>query len=352
MTSAIREARRIQIGPETVRGTAVAATRKILTRSATYRKMEELKDFDDQIHGTMARVVTPPVVTRNGTEFEITNDLDFEQILMFFLSGLVGGVTPSEPGTVGPAELWTFTPPIAADPLPDTYTIEFADRDMAASPNELSLESPYCFTTAIEITGGLEGVPEINASMVGRKAVTSASTAALALPATSYNSNLKWTVFFDDAWSGLGGTQILAQIYGFTWRVDGDLRPEYYLDGRGDLAFSQYEFSPRTADLVLDVVIDPDSGLVGAESALKTAGTRRFVRVLTEGAAFGTPDEAFNHHVLIDGCYTHASDSMQDRGDDRDGSAITRIHLQSSLDPVQSQDVEVSVQNTLTAFPA
>ncbi len=349
MSTAIKEARRVQIGKESTRGDPVAATRAISMRDPTYRIIEEMEEFEGQMHRTMARVATAPVVVRTGTEFEFASWLDFDQILMFCLSGLKGGVSPATPGT-GDARLWTFRPPIAADPLPDTYTLEFSDRDMDASPNELSNESPYCFTTVIEITGGIDGVVEITASMVGRKAVIAASTAALALPTLEFMPQLKWTIDVDPAWASLGSTQISGQIYGFTWRFEGYLRPVAYNDGRGDLDFSQYEFAPRTADLSLDVTIDP-SGFVAAEDGNKTVGTPRFVRLEIEGSAFDTPDDSFNKMLRIDGCYYHRADSMTERGNDRDGSASTRMHLSSAYDVTEGADVEVVVQNALTAFP-
>ena len=351
MSSGIKAATRIQIGKETTRGTAVAATRKLLTKEATYRVMETLEEFEGQIHGTLARTAVAPVVVRNGTEFEFTTDLDFEQILMFLLSGVKGAVTPTTPGS-GEGRLWTFTPSVTADPLPETYTLEFAERDMDASPNELGLEAPYAFTTALEITGGLDQLPQINASMVARKTSLAASTASLALPTLTVASNLRWGVYIDSAWANLGTTQITGQIYGFTWKLSEFLRPDYFLDNRSDLDFSQYEFKPRTVDLTMDVVLGAASGdLVPTEDALKTAGTVRFVRLDLTGAAFDAPDTGLNRFIRLDGAYTHAADSMQDRGQDRDGNTITRLHLLSTYDATQAQDVEIVVQNNLAAFP-
>lgn len=353
MSSGIKVATRIQIGKEGTRGSSVAATRKLLTKSATFRVMETLEDFEGQVSGVLGRTVLASVLVRNGTEFEIATDLDFEQILLFLLSGVKGSVTPTTPGsTPFPARLWTFTPPVAADPLPTTYTLQYAERDMDASPNELGLEATYAFTTAFEITGGLDQLPQLSASMVARKTSVSASTGGVALPTITTASNLRWKVTIDDAWAGLGTTQITGQVYGFSYKFSDFLRPEHFLDNRSDLDFSQYEFKPRTIDLTMDVVLGAASGdLVPTEDGLKTAGTKRFVRMELTGAAFIAPDTAFNRFIRLDGAYFHAADSMQDRGQDRDGNTITRLHLLSTYDSTQGQDVEIAVQNNLTAFP-
>lgn len=351
MSTAIRQATKIQIGKELTRGTAVAATRRILTEGATFRNLESLKTFENQIQGTLAMSATPPVVTRNHTEFELTMPLDFEQVLLALLSGMKGGVTPTTPGT-GEGRLWTFTPAVASDPLPDTYTIEFSEADMDASPNALGLEAPYGFATSIQITGSEDSLPELSIGMVARQTSLAVATAAISLPTVSYSPNARWGIYIDSAWAGLGGTQITGQIMGFQWTFDGFLRPVYRLDNRSALDFARYEFKPRNVDLTLDTMLDAASGgLVPTEDSLKTAGTKRFVRVELTGDAFVAPDTGLNRFVRLDGCYVHAEDSMQERGGENEGNVTNRLHLTGFYDSTQAQDVEVVVQNNLASFP-
>ena len=349
MSKALTVARRIQIGKESTRGTAVAATRKIATKSATYRINPTHERFPDLMHGTLANTAQAPVNTRNATEFEIVNDLDFEQILLPLLSGLKGGVTPSTPGT-GEARLWTFTPAIDADPLPTTYTIEFADRDMDASPNELGHEAPFGITTGFQITGGRDMLPQLTTTMVARKSSITASTGALSLPTLSHAGNLRWALYMDSAWANLGNTQIIGEVFGFTYTFSEFLQPDYFLDNRADLDFSSYKFNPRVVDLVIDATLGvASSDLVPTEDDLLT--TKRFIRLGHTGAAFDSPDDSLSRFVRLDGAYYHEDDSMADRGTDQDGNAITRLHLKSTYDSVQAQDIEIAVQNNLTAFP-
>ena len=241
MSSGIKAATKIQIGKETTRGTGVAATRKIVAKQATFRVMEAFEEFEGQMAGVLGRTAVAPVLVRNGSEFELATDLDFEQILLPLLSGVKGGVTPTTPGS-GEGRLWTFTPSNTADPLPTTYTLEYAESDMDASPNELGYDADYGFTTAFEITGALEQVPQLSVSMVARKSNLAAATGAISLPTLTLASNLRWGVYIDSAWSGLGGTQITGQVYGFSFKWSDFLSPAYYLDNRSDLDFSNYEF--------------------------------------------------------------------------------------------------------------
>ena len=348
MADAIKSLTRIQIGKESTRGTGVAATRKILTKDATYRNLETLEEFAEQMTGELGRSSVPPIVTRTGTEFEFSNDLDFEQILWFLLSGVKGAVTPTTPGS-GEARLWTFTPSMTADPAIEAYTLEYEEGD---GTNVLEQEAPYCITIAFEISGPEEGVPQITASLVARKTVLSTATASLTLPAVNFASTARWAVYIDGTWANLGTTQITGQVHSFTFRFSDFIYVKYALDNRSDLDFSHYAWKPRVAEITMEVSVDPNSGLVPDEDGNKTAGTMRFVRLQLNGAAFASPDNGLNHFIRLDGAYFHAPDSMSDRGAaDGDGNNTTTLHLLSTIDATQSQDVEMAVQNKLTAFP-
>ena len=349
-TSALKAATQISIGAESSRGSTVARTRRIMTRGATWREIVEQEVFEDHMHGTLARAVLAPVPTRHHTELEIAMDMDFETILLALLGGIDGAVTPSTPGS-GEGRLWTFTPSVTVAVDPKTYSMEWVESNFGSSPDDLGKLSLYGFCTGFDIEAGIDGLTTLTLRMAGRK-VASVSKTSISIPTTNYAANAKWKLNIDDSWANLGNTQITAQVYGFKYSFGGFLRPAYYLDGRADLDFVTHEFGPRTADLTVDVVVDPAStGFVTLEEVDKAAQTKRFVKMLLSGAAFANPDQAFDYEVNLDGAYQHAPDSMQDRGTDRDGNAITRMHFMSVYDSVSSQDVQWLVRNILTAFP-
>ncbi len=349
MGSAIKSATKIQVGKETTRGTAVAATRRIVTPAASYRRQEAFEHFEEDMDGLLTRSSRVPLNTRNGTELEIGGfPLDFEQILLPLLSGVKGAVTPTTPGT-GEARLWTFTPGVSADPAPDTYTVEFEESDFS---NNAEMEAAYAFTTEIEISGGDEGAPELRFVVTARKTSDSTKTGGLGLHTLTQAANPRWAVYIDGTWAGLGTTKISGQVYGFTWKFSDFLRSGYYLDNRADLDFSAYEFGRRRVELSLDVVHDPNSSaLVQTEEANKSNGTTRFVRVEITGAAFNAPDTGLSRFIRLDGAFKHMDGSMEERGGDRDGNLTTQLVFQSTYDSTQAQDVAVAVQNNLTSFP-
>lgn len=350
MSSAIKSLGLVQVGKESTAGTAVAATRKLSINGATWRRIEELEEFEDQQHGTLARTAVAPKITRNGMEIDIQQDLTYEQILLPLLSGFKGGVTPAAgSGTPTADQLWTFTLSPTADPAVDPYTIEFAELD-AGSPDSDSMEAPYGVTTEIEISATNDaGISQIRHHMVGRKVQDTAFTAAQSLPTVQWVNNALWGFYVDDSWANLGNTQITGEVRGFTWALSGHIRPEYYLDGRSDLDFSKSGIGRRMVDLTVDIVVNPSAaGLIATEAADKTASTLRFISLLNTGPAIsgGNP-----YSITLNGAYYHAADSMQERGSDADGNPIVRMHLRSAYDPTATKDLEVLVNNILTAFP-
>lgn len=341
MPASVKAATQIQIGKEVTRGTSVAATRR-LTGNATVRRMMEHETYEDQLFGVLARSARLPTITRNAFEFEYRAPLAFQEILLPLLAGLKGGVTGAG---VGADKTWTFTKPNTADPAPDTYTIEWVERDFT---NDYEIESAFCFCTEFAISARDGGVPQLSATFVGRKAVESTKTAAIALPTLTFMANGRWQLYMDTTFAALGTTAIAGQIYGFDWKFSGFLFPQYYLDNRADLDFSTYHFKPGMVDLTIDAVINADAaGIIRAQQANRDTPALVFPELRLNGPALG----GSAYTIKLQMAAVHAPDSMAERGADRDGNLVTRMHLLSQYDPTSGNDVQVIVVNDITAFP-
>ncbi len=351
MATAIKVLTEVQIGKESGRGTAVAATRRLLLTGASYRRQQSYQRFEDQMHGLLTGPAVGPKLTREHTELELQAPLGDRNFLLPLLAGVKGAVTPSTPGS-GSARLWTFAPGVEADPSPDAYTFEFVERSAA---DRAEMEAPYGICSGWTITAGLEGVPELAMSFFARKTVDSTYTSGLSVATQSYSPNLRWGLYVDETWAGRGASQISAQVLGFTAQFSNFIRPAWYLDNRSDLDFTQYEFGlpgGRVLDLSVDLVHDPASArFVQTEEAKKTAGAKRFVRVQLIGSAFAAPDAGINRRVTIDMTCYHAADSMEERGQDQDGNLTVRAHLISAYDNTAALDMQIEVVNALTTFP-
>lgn len=348
MAAGVQPLTLIQVGKESTDGTAVAATRRILTKSGTYRHLQTQEMFEGQLSGVLSRAATTPVLTREASQLEISTDLDFNQVLLPLLSGVKGGVTPSTPGT-GEARLWTFAPSQTA-PSVDPYTIEMVVDD---GSTKQEIEAPFGVTTSFEITGGVDALPQVTWSMDARKSVQSTYTSGIALPAVAFAANLRWQMTLDTTWANVGNTTISGQVYGFTWGQSAFVMPQYYLQNRDALDFAGVEPQTRTTDLVIQATFDTGgSNLYETEIAAKALGSKRFIELKLQGDAFGAPDASLNHEIKLRGSFVHADDSMQDLGADRDGNSVVSLHLVSQYDPTGAVDVNYLVQNKLTSFPA
>ena len=349
MAAGIQPLTLVQVGKESTAGTAVAATRRILTKSATYRQLQTQEMFEGQLSGVLSRSVTKPEVTREASQLEIATDLDFEQVLLPLLSGVKGGVTPSTPGT-GEGRLWTFAPSQTA-PSVDSYTLEFVVDD---GSTKQAVEAPFGITTSLEITGGVEALPQITYSMDARKSSDVTYTSGISLPgmANEFASNLRWAVAMNDVWADIGNTAISGQVYGFTWGQSAFVMPQYYLQDRSDLDFAGVEPQTRTTDVTIECTYDTGaSNFVETEMGKKDSGTIRFLELKLQGAAFGSPDAALNRFIKLRGCFVHADDSMEELGADRDGNSVVSMHLVSQYDPTGGIDVNYLVQNNVASFP-
>tara|TARA_R110002020_G_scaffold125307_1_gene282478 strand:+ start:42 stop:1091 length:1050 start_codon:yes stop_codon:yes gene_type:complete len=349
MAAGVRALSLVQIGKESTAGTSVAATRRLLTKDATYRQQQLQEMFDGQLSGVLSRSVTAPVITREHSQLEISTDLDFNQILFPLLSGVKGGVTPSTPGS-GEARLWTFLPSQTA-PSVDSYTLEMVIDD---GTTKQEVECPFGVTTSFEITGGVDALPQISYSLDARKSVDSTYTSGIALPTMTqaFAANLRWVVNVNDTWANLGNTPMNGQVYGITWSQSAFVQPTYYLQNRDALDFATTEVVTRTTDLTILTTYDTGaSNFAETEMAKKDSGTKRFIDCALQGDAFGSPDASLQRLINLQGSFVHADDSMEEIGADRDGNSVLSMHLVSTYDATSGNDVQYKVQNNLTSFP-
>lgn len=342
MSSGLKVLETVQVGKEVTAGTLVAATRRLIV-DGRFRRQQDQFEFTEQNSGVFARVPRGPVPTRFGSEIELRCPLDFEQILLPLQSGMKGAVTPTGGGA---DKTWTFLPSTSTPPALEFYTVEYTER---SPDDDAEMEFGYGFTTEMEITATSDGLAELRWTMMGRATQDSTLTGALTVPTLNYAANLRWAAYIDTSWAGLGGTQIAAQVYGFRWVYRNNVHPGYFLDNRSGLDFTQPEYGRPECEIEMDVVHDPDSAsFVQAQEAIKVAGTQRFIQFKLTGASLG----GSNYSIILNAAAYHAADSMEERGNDRDGNLATRAHFLSAYDATSSNHVGVTVVNALTAFPS
>src|SRR3990167_1553503 len=123
MASAVKVLSKVQIGKETVKGTLVAANRRLVGNFRA-RRIQEMETFQDLDVGLYAWTAQAPLLTKQASELEFNCPLDFQQILLALESGMKGAVTPTGGGA---DKTWTFTPATATGAVIETYTFEVVE---------------------------------------------------------------------------------------------------------------------------------------------------------------------------------------------------------------------------------
>lgn len=327
-----------QIGKESVRGTPVAATTRLLL------------DRLDVDPGAVTHKPTPATgalvrqgptsVTRKFAQLRPSGPLSFEQILYYLYMGVKGGVTPTGTGPY----TYTFDPDEVSDPAPDTFTIERRISDMLASPGVDDIEMEYCFARQLTIRGaeGEEAVWQLEADIVGRQVSSSTLTPAISVPSVEEIMVYKTALYIDDTWAGLGGTQVQGQLLDFSLTFDTGLAPLFTPDG--NLYFSKYTFAgapgrPKGATLDLTMLVDTQ---MATERTKAQAGTTRFVRLKATGSD--------SRDVALDMAVQHESGDIA-MVDARDGLHIVSMHLVPVYDATGAAHFKAVVNNQLSSLP-
>lgn len=334
MATAVTRARYIQLGKESTKGTAVAATKRYPGELAFEEEVDYYEPpYPQQVRGDVSGQL---VNVRNGFKGSYKSELTAEELVTFLAMCLKGGVTPTNNSG---DYTWVFTPPVAADPSINAYTLEFGPNDWSTN---WTRQVPYVFAPKISLSGAKNQVCEINAELVGRKVVAGATpTGSLAnwSGRTPLVGNLT-KVYIDSASGSLGGTQKTLSV--LNWKVDmvGGIVPEDTLDGRSDLDFA----GERVGDIGIDIDITAlYNGNANTEFAAWRAKTLRAIRIITTGATV----VAAARTVQIDATCEYVS--AQTIGS-QDGNDIVNLKMKGKYNSTYTKMFEVTVINGVSAL--
>ncbi len=343
---AVAPERLIQLGKESTRGTEVAATARLIPRpgEVTWRDNTEKPPLEAD-WGTLDRRHSgnPSEIARQLTEFEITQDLSYEQILYPLLAGVRGGITPVAQMGGADGELWTFTPQAVADPAPDSFTMEYVERE--GTTNRMQITAVYGLVKRIRISAsqGAE-YATVETEWFARKSVSQAPTADPGLPTRNIIAAPKFRVATATTFAALESAPSLlqAQVMGFEWELDTGIMPKFRLDDDSP-DFAAYQFGAREATLrlTLDLTADAET----ERTARLQAAAVQYFRCDVIGPAIG----ADFHKIKIDGCYELTT--PVEAGNDDDGQSQVELEYTAVHDATKGAPWEVVVHNNLTVLP-
>ncbi len=276
-----RSLSRYQWGPESTRGTAVAATRAIgATPKAvpTDRVWEAVR---------LAKGLRVDRTNKRNDELLVRDTLTFENGYFQALPGLFVG---SLDGTVTPAEVnvgqsdykWDILPLLTAANTPKTLTIEMGD-DTQAYEVEYCMFDRLVFSGEMGQDGGASPV-KIDASYFGRQVTPTTFTASQVLhPSLEFMNAKLARLFMDTSWAGLGGTEQTSLLRGFELEFLTGNHPKFF--GSANKYFDSYGEGDLGVMLTLTL-----EGTSGADSIydLYQAGTERAIRLDINGSQIGS----------------------------------------------------------------
>jgi hypothetical protein len=263
----LRALRKIQIGEEGTKGSAVAATAALvgaLTMKSSptiHRPVEE--------RGVLAEF-SRSVKAANLAELSFEGDATFEQILYLLHMGILGNVTPSGAGT---ARRWLFTPSMTAAGVFDSFTIEYGD-------DVEQWETEYCLAKAIEISGTMNEPMKLRGTIFGRKMTVCDFTGTLIPPIVESILTQRARLYIDAETDKIGSTEKSGALIAFTFAINTGLAPKRFADGGID--FSGYSEAFKRVDLKMTFVFN-----AGVEvERLKFDGeTLRLIRIEALGSS-------------------------------------------------------------------
>jgi hypothetical protein len=269
---------RIQVGKESVKGTAVTAGKVLTGIKGQIEDMSELqiRQLDYQTGLMTGSNQGTPVFVSDTWKVSLDGDATPEN-LVYILNAGWDSATPTTSAAVLTAG-WAFgAPTTATNPL-QTLTTQTGD-------NTEQLKGSYSMITDFELSGKVNDVWKIKGNMVGRS-VTAASTGfdtATPLPATplAVNNN-KW--FMDPASGTVGTTALTGTVREFSIKPKSMYHQKTYQDGvlypTGD--------GQGEASATLDLVIEYNSNAIALRNSWKQGQAKR-VRVLNGANPTATP---------------------------------------------------------------
>ena len=356
VANAAKQYRKLQIGKETTYGIEVAATRMLRILGLTWNDLGSQRQYlPDYNLGRMSMHSDVGSIIRTGLIGHVETDFSFEDVLFPLLAGFKGGVAASAEKTVGMGDYeWVFTlDPNTGDPTPDSYTLE---RGLGDGTTTWPATAPGVLVPQMEISVADDpDVTKLAYGIWGRAPNTNA-LAALTPPAVFTTlPGLSWKLYFDDTWAAMdilgaapsygGGAQKATTMRSFTWRRKGGINPALYL-GAGQTDPQGFKFKARGVELEMEVEFN---AVVEAERVkAATSGTKRYVRLLGEGARIGA--SGYNKTILLQGSYIYPDGGFGEIGRDADGTETVSLRLETVADD-DTEDCEIRLINTINAFP-
>lgn len=330
MTTAMRALKRMQLGPESTAGTAVAAAFKAVGDAKYLPHVE--RDFEDFPRQVFAPYTGGGVDQMHATDIKMDGNLNAQELIHVLAMNVCA---PSTSGA-GPY-VHTFDRSWTASPTIKTYTIEMTEQD-GGGTKQVQRESAYCFGTGFEIGITRNAPAKLSWTAAGRKSTTTTETAALAaLTGRAPMPGNLAKLYLNDAWADLGNTQIAAAVRALTFKYESGFTPKLTLDGRTTLDHVGIDYGPVMATLSASIELGADAA---SEHAKWISAALRYARI---SLTLGTDIVLLN----LAGKYLADPEISEE-----DGLSVMSFELGLEYDPTSGKAFSAVVTNSLATLAA
>lgn len=331
----------VQLGKQANLGTAVAATTRIWCEPTwPHNKASVVRR-----KAAVGRLVPAHrvVVVRKWGELPMVMDATFEQICYPLGAGIVG-VAGVQDGA-GSGYVRTYPLPVNSSPTLYYYTLEGGDNQQEYEIKDAFIPTFQLSWKAPGEGGGEDGLWMVNATWTGSEVTKDTATAALTLP--TVESILSPKVYVD-AVGSIGTTQktqtLLAADFTYrqnraVWHANGAQTFDQVVAAKGAFA------SPSTLQLTFE-----HDATGEAEYDAWLAGTQRAIRLISTGAALGTPGDVYSYKTFQLDFYGTLVGEPEIGEQDGDNT-ITFTYEHSYYDTVTDDAGQIVVVNELAALP-
>lgn len=316
----------VQIGVETVAGTAVAATKRLQSIGIE----PSLSVAGSPFRPIGSKFHSLNTIGKEWVEASITGRGSYTE-LQYMLASVM--TTPTITTASG-VTTWVFTPQNRADDVPKTFTVEHGSSVRAG-------RFSYGLVTEIGMTLNRDNI-EVSGSMIGRALEdgVSMTSSGVTSPALVPILPTQVTAYLDDTSAALGTTK-LSRAIGMEFRLGSRFGPVWVLDAANPQFVNHIETEP---DLSATLTLQADTQGMGLLNSMRS-GVNKFLRIEAIGGNIGAT--ATPYRLTIDMACT-----ISDTGgfSDSDGVYAIEFTALGVNDATWNKAVTVTLVNDITAL--
>lgn len=331
----VKKLRRVQLGLETDKGTAVAAT-TMWRGPGEFRSGVEVVTPDEDVGYLVP--VDRGYIPKYEPDFDLQETpATFEQLPYPFSAGVADVVSGSANGGTTNGYKYAYTVATTAQPTVKAYTFEGGD-------NQQAYEYEYSVCREINLRGAPGEAVMMNSIWFPRQESKTTFTAELTPPTVEEILFQKGKLYCDAVNGTLGGTQLTNTWLGFDLKIVTGMIPVF--SGDGNL---YYSFDKHTGAMISgSMTFEHDAVGVARKDDLVALTTRKFRMLFLGSALTGTGGTFANKALQLDFA---AKMITVDPIGEVNGNDILKLNFEARYNATANLYFVVTVCNLLAALP-